>query len=44
VGYAYSNGLAINEPCSSEAQAVDGAEHRTLLTDAKGIVVDICMF
>jgi len=41
---AYRNGLAVNEACSSEAQAVDGTEYRTLLTDAKGIIVNICMF
>ena len=41
---AYSDGLAVNEACSSKAQAIDGTEHRTLLTDAKGIIVDIRMF
>jgi len=41
---AYSNGLAVNEACSSKAQAIDGSEYRALLTDAKGIIVDISMF
>ena len=40
----YSDGLAVNETCSSKAQAIDGAEYRTLLTNAKGIIVDVCMF
>jgi hypothetical protein len=44
VAMAYSNGLAVNEACSSEAQAVDGTEYRTLLANAKGIIVNICMF
>lgn len=44
VATAYSNSLPVNEACSSEAQAVDSAEYRTLLTNAKSIVVDIRVF